>query len=799
MEFSSEISYRQLLDDCNRSALTFNTTNDLEGCKGLIGQEKAEEAMMFGLRIKRRGYNIYISGDSGSGRLSYAKSLLKGVSRGEPTPGDICCVYNFASGFEPSIIMFDRPGCGRSFMQDMDRIIDEVTEGIPEIFSGEEYERNKNGILDEYHRIKDSLIGELNSKSEPYGIMVKGISSGIAFTPMKDNKPMSDSEYDGLGKQERERIIRNISEVKDITMEILRRLNGAEREARERTLELDSRVGAYALENLFSELSKKYREHKRVSEYLAAVKQDILKNLDVFAGGINTHSMSKEEEGFLLRYRVNLLVDNSETGGAPVIFETNPTYGNLIGSVEFESKQGTISTDFLKIRPGAMLKANGGYLILEAEDVLKNYQSWDVLKRVLKTGELRIESMRNQLEFLSISTLKPDVVPLSMKVVLIGSRQLYHALFEMDAEFSEYFKIRVDFRAEMERSNENVYRVAQFIGSHCAGSDVRHLESDAVRELIRYSSRMSGSRTKLSARMRDMIDIVDESDVWAAADGNSHIGREHVKKAIHERTERINGIEQEMLDMYRERKYIIDVHRRCVGQVNGLSVVEIGGFAFGRPCRITASSYIGRSGIIDIEREANMSGNLHSKGVMIISGYIGETYAKDIPLSLAGHICFEQMYSHIDGDSASIAELYAVLSSISGIPLKQGIAVTGSLNQKGEVQPVGGINEKIEGFYKVCSLYGLDGKQGVIIPRGNVKDIVLDDDVMSDIRSGQFHIYAIKSADEGMEILTDMSAGSRRDDGSYPEGTFNSGIDTKLNEFAKKYRDFETAKNPFGR
>lgn len=781
MKSRFEIPYEELIDDRHINSIALRTTEDVEGSDALIGQERAERAMEFGISINMKGYNIYISGDNGTGKYYYARKCLGRSALNQKIPDDLFYVYNFENEYEPAAISV-RPGMGRIFQHDMEYTVNEIVDRIPLVFCSEEYERQKNEILDDYHAKKNALMDELEAEAELHNIQVKSTQNGIVFTPIVDNRPMNENEYDNLKKERRDEILKEISEIKSKTVEVLRKLKVIEKEADEKVSILDRETGDFTLEDLFLWLRQKYADNNRILQYIDNVKADILKNLYTFINGINKQGMNKDEDELIQRYQVNLIVDNSGLKGAPVIFESNPSYINLMGNIEYESKQGTMTTNFLKIRAGSILKANGGYLILDVDDVIRNYQSYELLKRVLKNNEIVIEGIRSQFELITFSTIKPEPVSVHLKIVLIGSERAYQLLYELDDEFKELFKIKADFDSYTEKNDENIYKTIQLICNYCNENHIRHLDRSGIHSVLQYSSRIAGSRRRLSTNLHSLMDILNESNVWAGAAGCKYIAGEHVKQAVYERNKRVNLFEDKMLDLYKDKTLMINVDGKAVGQVNGLSVIELGGYTFGKPCRITASTYMGKGGIINIEREAQMSGSIHNKGVMILSGYLGERYAKNIPISMTAHICFEQLYGPIDGDSASAAELYALLSSISGIPFKQSIAVTGSLNQKGEIQPVGGINEKIEGFYKVCTLHGLNKKHGVIIPYKNIDDLLLAENVARDIKNGLFHIYAIKNIDEGIEILADRSSGDR---------DFDFYVDAKLKEFISHYNALE--------
>jgi lon-related putative ATP-dependent protease len=501
-------------------------------------------------------------------------------------------------------------------------------------------------------------------------------------------------------------------------------------------------------------------------------------------------SMAGEESGPEDKYKVNLIIDNSEVKGAPVIVDFNPSYYNLIGRIEYETDHGSMITDYTMIKPGLLHQANGGYLILQADDILRNAHSWEALKRALRTKKITIENMQEHLGLAAVSTLRPEAISLNIKVLMVGSSELYHLLLQYDEDFKKLFKIKADFDEEMEKNTDNVLKYARFIASFCKREAALSFDKTAVSRVVHYSSRLVDDRSKLSTRFNDIVEILAESSVWAAIEGSCYVNEKHVDKAIKEKEFRSNKYDEKLLKLLEEGTIMIDVTGKVVGQINGLSVLDLGDYAFGKPSRITATTYIGKSGIVNIEREIEMSGTSHSKGVMILSGYIGQKYAQEMPLALTASICFEQLYSGVDGDSASSTELYAILSSLSELPINQGIAVTGSVNQKGEIQPIGGVNQKIEGFFEVCRQKGLTGRQGVMIPHQNVKNLVLKDEVLSAIKEGLFHIYAIKTIDEGIEILTGYPAGVKDKDGKYPERSVNYRVYEKLKSFAKQVAVF---------
>lgn len=791
-EGGKKVDYRlkpeQLVKKCDPQQFTFKTTAEIKHLEDIIGQERAVEAMNFGLTIKKHGYNIFMTGITGTGKTSYARSIAREIAEKEPVPDDWCYLYNFKNPSEPMAINLPA-GMGSIFARDIDNLMEELKEEIPKIFKSEEYEKQKGAILKQFQEVRGSLMEKLTRVAQENGFVLKKTGTGFLSIPLKDGKEMSEEEYNQLEQSQKEELEKKSTEVQLKAMEIVRVIQNEEKNVRDRFKELEYQTGLQAVGHLIDALKEKYMKFLRVLSYLEALKADVLENLSDF----------KEEEdidknfpfpwlkrGFdatAKKYTVNLFIDNRDTKGAPVVVEPNPTYYNLIGRVEHENRMGMVTTDFTMIKSGALHRANGGYLILQAYDVLLNFQSWEALKRVLKTREIRIETMGEQYALLAMTSLKPEPIPLDVKVILIGNPLLYQILYRYDEDFRKLFKVKADFDTVMERSPENIYKMANFISTHCQREGLRHFDRSGVARVLDYSARLADHQEKLSTCFNDIVEILYEADTWAGIQGDKYVSKAHVDKAIKKKIFRSDKYEKKLLELVKEGQILLDFSGEKVGQINGLAVLDLGDYTFGRPTRITASTFLGRRGIVNIERESKMSGRIHDKGVLIISGYLGQKYAQKIPLTLSASICFEQSYEGVDGDSASSTELYALLSSLSGVPLKQNIAVSGSVNQKGEIQPVGGITQKIEGFFAACKLKGLTGDQGVIIPYQNIKNLMLDDEIVEAVREGKFHIYAVKTVDEGISILTGMPAGERGADGEFPEGTVNYLVEKKLREF----------------
>ncbi len=790
-----ELTEQDLKSVCNPEALSFQTTEELEPLDGIIGQERAVGAMDFGLKIKMRGYNIYMSGPTGTGKTSYARSYVKNIAEQEAIPYDWCYVYNFDKPEQPQSLRFPA-GVGRQFRDDLNELIELLLVEIPKVFGAEEYEKQKSEVVKEYQDKRDNLMKQMTDHAKELGFGVKVTNSGIYFMPIVDGEAISEKQYEELPEEDQEAIAERSDQIQEEATEIMRSVREIEKEAKKKVEDLEYKVGLFAVGHHISALREKYKQFERVIKYLERVQEDILENIQEFfheeeeeeesAAALIPWVAKKTAEDVTLRYKVNLLVDHSETKGAPVVVDFNPTYYNLVGQVEYDNEFGNLTTDFTKIKPGLFHQANGGYLILQAHDLLSNVQSWEALKRIMKTKEISIENLREQLGLVAVASLKPEPIPLNVKVILVGSSHIYHLLYEYDEDFQKLFKIRVDFDHEMKRTDENVIKLARFIKGFSEREEVGPFDSSAVAKIVEYSTRIAEHQEKLSTRFNQLVEILCESSTWASLEGTAVVTMAHVKKAVEEKEYRSNLYEEKMEEMMESNVLMIDTDGEKVGQINGLAVLDTGDYTFAKPTRITATTYMGKSGIINIEKEADMSGRIHDKGVQVLAGYLGQTYAQEFPLALSCRVCFEQNYYGVDGDSASSTELYAILSSLAEAPIEQGIAVTGSINQRGEIQPIGGVSYKVEGFYNLCEKRSLTGKQGVIIPHQNVMDLVLKDEVIHAVKEGKFHIYAITHIEEGIEILTGMPAGIADQDGKYASDTIHGRVMRKLRQFDKR-------------
>ncbi|QZY53580.1 Lon protease family protein [Crassaminicella profunda] len=749
-----ELSYKQLKKIYNSNHFKFKSTEELASAEGIIGQDRAAKAMEFGLRVKNSKYNIFVVGIKGTGKKSYAKKIVEKNAKTENIPDDWCYVYNFDEPSRP-ISLNVPPGMGKIFCEDMDELVDELLEDIPKAFADEAYEREKTEVIKKYQEERNDLLEELTEYCLENGFAIKNTNKGFALSPLIDGKAIGDKEYEELDEEQKKEIEKRAEDVEIKALELLRKIKTIEYKAKRKIAQLDSELARETIKPFMDTLLDKYKDHEKAIKYLKNVGEDITENIYDFDRGEDEQE-NILEESFLKKYKVNLFVDNSSNLGAPVIMEYNPNYQSLTGKIEYENEQGSLKTDFTMIKPGAIHKANGGYLILQAKPVLTNIKSWDTLKMVIETGEVKVEGLRTNLGIVDIASLKPESIPVNLKVILIGNPYIYNLLYHYDEDFEKLFKIKVDFDSVMDAALENEIKMTHFISFFCNKEGLKHLDVSGVTKLLEYSHRIAGNQKKLTTRFNKLVEVLIEADAWANMDQSTLIQERHVKKAYIEKIYRNNKIEERIEEMYKNGKILFDLKGKKVGRIHGLAVIDLGDYSFGKPSVITATTFAGNKGVVNIEREVDMSGSIHNKGVMILEGYLSEKFAQEHSLSLTGKICFEQNYSGIDGDSASSTELYALLSSLSEIPISQYIAVTGSVNQKGEIQPVGGVTEKIEGFFSLCKYYGLTGDQGIMMPYQNVEDLVLCDEVVDAVKEGKFHIYSISTIEEGMEILTNQ-------------------------------------------
>ena len=792
----NKLPIEKLRNVCDANLMHCESTQNLVPLNEIIGQERAVRALKFGLGIKDHGFNMYVAGYPGTGRKTAVKNFVEAQAKTQAVPPDWCYVNNFGNPYEPKAIELPA-GKGKEFRDDMKNFIENVKSALPKAFESEDYVARREATLKGLEDQRKQLIEELTVKAQREGFVIQTTPVGILLIPELDGKPLSEEEMLALPQKTKDKLQEKREKLEKEFTNTMRQLIDMERKIHEALKKLNKEVALYAIGNQVENLMEKYTAITEVMTYLKEVENDILDNLPQFVRRVESQQqlpfqMPWMKEEPYRKYEVNVVIDNSNTMGAPVIVEGNPTYHNLLGRTEKEAQFGALTTDFSMIRPGAIHKANGGYLIIPVEDLLRNPFSYDGLKRDLKDRNMAIEEPEERYGFLSVKTLKPQPIPLTAKVILIGNPYLYQMMFTLDQDFQELFKIKAEFDTTMPRTDEKVQQYAAFVCMLCEKEKLKHLDGSGLAKLVEYSSRIVEDQYKLSTQFSYVADIVRESNYYATQDNSEFITGNHVKKAIEEKIYRSKLIQEKIQEMIQRGFFLIDTAEQKVGQVNGLSVMGLGDFAFGTPSRVTASIGLGREGVIDIEREAKMGGPIHTKGVLILSGYINDKYARDKPLSLSARLVFEQSYEGVEGDSASSTELYSILSALSGLPIKQNLAVTGSVNQKGEVQAIGGVNEKIEGFFEVCKAKGFTGEQGVMIPDSNVQNLMLKEEVVDAVKDGKFNIYSVKTIDEGIEVLTGTKAGQQKADGTFEEGTVNYLVDRQLGVMAEKLKEYPT-------
>ncbi len=785
---TKELSSDMVRRTFDKNKLNCKTSKEVSPLEDIVGQDRALKALKFGLQIEEKGFNIFVVGFPGTGKMTAVKSFLDKLAEDQNVPYDWCYVNNFQEPYEPKVIKL-KAGMGRVFHKDMSNFLNEAKINLPKAFESEDYALKRESTIQAIESERNKIFSELNRKAEKEGLIVQSTPMGFIFVPVVDGRPMTEEEFIALSPDKKEDIQSKRDKLNSELRLVFRQLKELDTKTFEGIKELNKEVALFTMGHLLDDFNKKYSSYSEILSYLKEVKEDILENLTLFYRPNPQQAQPQApwaEELPFRKYMVNLFIDNFGLTGRPVIVELNPTYQNLFGRIEKEAQFGMLTTDFTMIRGGSIHKANGGYLVIPAEELVKNLFSYDGLKRALSSEEAIVEEAGERLGFITTKGLRPAPIPLNTKVVIVGNPSIYQTLFVLDPEFKELFKVKAEFDSNMDFNDDNVKNYVSFICSLCTKENLLHLDSSAIGKVIEYGARLSDDQEKLSTRFADISDIIREANFYAKQDKNNLIKDIHIIKAVEEKNYRSNLIQERVNEMVTRGFYLIDTEGDAVGQINGLAVLSMGDFAFGRPSRVTATVNIGRGGIIDIEREAKMGGNIHSKGVMILGGYLAENFAQDKPLNLTARLVFEQNYEGVDGDSASSTELYAILSALSEVPIKQYFAVTGSVNQKGEVQAIGGVNYKIEGFYEICKAKGLTGKQGVLIPRSNIQNLMLKEEVVEAIREGKFHIYSVENIKEGIEILTGVKAGDKGPDGKYPENTIFGKVDKRLKLMTEK-------------
>lgn len=799
-----KVPVKKLRWRCDPKSLGFRSTDDLKLCPDIIGQRRAVNALRLGLDIESIGYNIFVSGLVGTGRKTAINCLLEKSERLKRIPDDKLYVNNFKNPDMPRLIRLPA-GQGRNFKKDMDELVEYLAKNIPSIFESEDYQRQKKEIVEDLQKKQKELLRgfekEVAEEKFSFVQLQVGPFARPAIMPLVDGKPGNFDQLRALadkGKLPRKRLEeleQKHSQLTDKMETISKEMRNIEKEVNEKVKSLNNEVVTPLVIQRIDEIRNRYKNEK-VNEYLNEVKENILENLNRFQKKAEKEApslmgMPVSEGDPFSEYHVNILVDNFGAKKAPVIFETSPTYRNLFGTLEvIPDRFGRWRTDFSRIKAGSLLRADGGFLIFEALDALIEPGVWLALKRTLRNRKIEIQNYA-PFYMISISALKPEPMECDLKVVMVGDTFLYRLLYSRDEDFKKIFKVRSDFDSVMNLNRASISEYANFIKKIVSQEKLRPFSKEGVGEVVEHGVRLAGRQNKLSTQFNNVADVLREADYWAHKDNSRRVGAKHAQKAIAERIDRSRLIEEKIQEMIEEGTIMIDTRGKVVGQVNGLSVYDLGDYSFGRPSRITAKAAVGGSGIINIEREAELSGRIHSKGVLILAGYLRSKYAQNKPLAMSASLCFEQSYSGVEGDSASSTEVYALLSTLSELPLRQDIAVTGSVNQKGEIQPIGGVNQKIEGFYEVCKAKGIAGTQGVMIPQQNIKDLMLRKDVVKAVKEGKFSIYTVKTIDQGIEILTGVKAGQRKKDAAYEKDTVNYLVDKKLEEFVDKWRRFK--------
>ncbi len=782
---------------CRPEDLPFETTTDLPLGDSIVGQARAVTALDFGLTVPQPGYNIFVAGPPGTGRTTYTHSKVAQMAAAQPVPSDWIYVHNFQQPDQPLAIPMP-PGQGSRFRREVERLVDELKDAIRKLFASETFEAKRSGAIQSFEQQANGIWRDLEQEARRLGFALQRTPMGIVTVPISaSGEPLGDEQLGQLTQPHRQELERRARTLQENVGDATRKVRSIEREAREAIQELERSAVLSVANHAVDALKQAYAEHPRIVAWLDGFLADVVERHDDF----KDEGEQQPQLPFLprrgaefTRYRVNLLIDNNQTKGAPVVLELNPTYYNLFGKAEYRGEFGAMVTDFTMIKPGALHRANGGYLILQARELLTAPLSWEGLKRTLKSREIRIENIAEQYGLFATATLRPEPIPLNVKVILIGASFIYHLLYQYEDDFPKLFKVKADFDVDIERTGDTMVEYARAIGNICRRQGLLPFDRSAVARVLEQSARFAEDQQRLSMRFSEIGDVIAEASAWAKSEGAATVTAQHVRRAIEERIRRSNRIEERIREMTRNGQILVAVDGAAAGQVNGLSVLMLGDYAFGRPSRVTARTFVGGRGVVNIERETQMSGRIHSKGVLTLAAYLGGKFAQRRPLSLNASLTFEQLYEEVEGDSASSTELYALLSDLAGAPVEQGIAVTGSVNQKGEVQPIGGVNEKVEGFYYVCKSLGLTGRQGVMVPHQNLRNLMLNDEVTQAIRDGRFHIWAVKTIDEGLEVLTGLPAGQTDADGNYPEGTVNFLVSRRLDELAERLRRFTPAR-----
>ena len=780
-----ELEPSQLRAECDPEVFPFKDTREVEPLFGVIGQKRAVQAIDFGLNMKCAGYHIFVTGAPGTGKTTIVQDLVKQHAKKLKAPDDLCMVNNFSDEYQPKTVSV-ASGTGMRFCKRVSKLIQDLKKELPEALSSENFQEKQSKIKNKYSEMRKVIMESLEQKALAKNMQISKTSSGVQAEPLVDGKPITPEEFLRLPKQQQEQFEKDMLAIQEEIESTFQEANKIYLAYQSEMEKLTRKTALDVLQDHFIMFRDEYRGRKGVLSYIEALQSDLLDNIDNF---IPSGKKQESSEEFFKRYRVNVLVDNTGLKGAPVLFEPSPTFHNVFGLIEKRAVMGSVITEFSMVQAGSLLRANGGYLILEIDTVLMNNFVWETLKRTLQNKLLYIEDIPSGSGNMTAS-LRPEPIPVDVKVIVLGSYDIFQSLQNFDFKFNKIFNVRADFDYEVERDHGTVQQYAGFIARVCKEENLLPFTAKGVSAIVEFGEKFVSHQKKMTLRLGSVAGILKEADYWARKDGSQLVEEKHVIKAFTEHRFRYNLYEEKIHESYTEDTILVDVDGEVTGQVNSLAIFQIGDYSFGRPSRITAETFMGKEGVVNIEREANLSGKTHDKGVMILSGYLGRIFAQAYPLSLSISITFEQSYGSVDGDSASSAELYAIISSLSGIPINQGIAVTGSVNQKGRIQAIGGVNQKIEGFFEVCQVKGLTGKQGVMIPTANVKNLMLKKEVIRAVEEKKFHIFHVATVEEGIQILTGVPSGIPDMDGRFSAGTVFGKVQEKLEKYFKQALKF---------
>jgi len=785
--------------------MDFKSTKELEPFCGIIGQERALKSITSAMKIKNKGFNLYVCGSLGIGKTSYVLSVVNKLAEQSPIPNDYCYIYNFENPSEPLYVSLD-PGMGYELKTDMNQFITKLILEFSVKLCGDTYEKEKKDILDRYAKMKQKILDEFDKYTFTEGFKIKYDKDGISFSPVYKGNIIDEKEFNNLTENDRKYFKEKSPSIQQETVKILKQLDELDTKTEVSTKEWESNIATFISTQCIKELKLKYKNNLKLQNFFYSIQSDIVKNVEFFKqyqvymkskNGNDNKSQDNSKVTSKVtfpfdNYKVNVIIDNDTSTCAPVVLCKSPNYYDLFGKLEFETSNQGVKTDYTMLKPGLIHKANGGYIIINVKDILGSLPTWEALKRVLRNSELSIDSARDINQPITINSLKPEPIPIDVQFVLIGSEMNYSQLCKLDPDFKKLFKIKAEFEDTLVKNDENIQKLCGYIAYICKKFNLLSFNHDAAQKIINYSSKIAGDKDKLTSNMLDILDLLIESSYTAKENNKKIITAKEVIETIANKKFRYSLYDDNLSELISNGSVIISTDGAKIGQINGLTIINTGDFMFGKPVRITANTFVGTSGIVNIEREVAMSGTTHSKGVYILSAYIGEKYAQDFPLSLTASICFEQLYNGVDGDSASSTELYAILSSLSSVPIKQNFAVTGSVNQKGEIQPIGGVNDKLDGYFNVCKNRGLDGSHSVLIPYQNVNNLNLSDEILKAIEDGKFHIYPISTIDEGIELLTGVDFGELRPDNTYEKGSINYLVYNKLKKYAENSKTYNS-------